>query len=152
MNLLQKIYKYLPAGANMRQLVDKDDKITHDYIDKLLKYKLGFSLALLDKGRTQLGRKELAEWTGIPDYALLDLLRRADMTLLRLMAGGMIKQSWALGYKGLASFEGVTPEEYYARCVAYYTRIGKGIPFDFTVKNVGSHVKRMQEAHSIIED
>ena len=151
-NLLRKIFKFLPAGAQIRQLVNKDDALTHSYIDQLVKHKLGFSMAFLEIVRKPLGRRELAERTGIPDDALLDLARRADMTRLGLMGGGMVRTSWALGYKGLAAFTDATPEEYFARCVDYYNKIGKGIPFDFTVKNVVSHVKRMQDAKSIIEE
>ena len=56
-----------------------------------------------------------------------------------------------MGNKGLSAFDNVTPEEYHARSVEYYDKVGKGTPFDFTVKNVVSHVKRMQQAKTIIE-
>jgi hypothetical protein len=39
----------------MCQLVVKEDEITHEYIDQLVKYRLGYSLALLEKGRTPQG-------------------------------------------------------------------------------------------------
>ena len=57
-SLLQKVYKYLPFGAQMRQLVDKDDVEFQGYVDKLISLKLGYSLALLEIGRTREGRKQ----------------------------------------------------------------------------------------------
>ncbi len=149
-DLLRKIYKYLPAGAQMRQLVAKEDATTQRYIDKLIEHKLGFSLALLDQGATKKDREELSKLTGIPEGALLDLVKRADMTRLGLMGGGMIRLSWALGYKGLAAYTDVTPEEYFTSCQNYYQQAGKGIAFDFTMKNVISHLERLKQATSMI--
>ncbi|TFH64063.1 MAG: DUF4332 domain-containing protein [Gemmatimonadales bacterium] len=150
-DLLGKIYRYLPFGAQMRQLVTEDDPAAA-YLGQLASYKLGHSLALLDAGRTRAGRVRLVEEVGIPEDVLLDLVRRADLSRLHLMGGGMIRQAWALGYKGLAALQKATPEDYYARCVAYYDEVGKGKPFDFTAGAVASHLARMREAVAIVEE
>ena len=57
-SILRQIHKYLPFGAQMRQLVEKDDTEFQGYIDKLISLKLGYSLALLDISRTREGRKQ----------------------------------------------------------------------------------------------
>ncbi len=150
-SLLRKIYKYLPFGAQMRLLVAEDDPVAA-YLGHLKAHTLGHSLALLEAGCTQEGRAQLAKEAGIPDNVLLDLVRRADLTRLRLMSGGMIRQAWALGYKGLAALQKADPEEYYARCVAYYDEAGKGMPFDLTWQAVASHLARMRQAVRFVEE
>lgn len=152
MALLDKIRRYLPFGAQMRQLVAKDDLIVQEYVDRLTAQRLGFSLALLEIGRTREGRAQLVQQTGIPESAVLDLVRRADLTRLRLMSGGMVRQSWAMGYKGLAALQRATPEEYYARCAAYYGETAKGMPFDLTPQGVASHIARMRDAVTVVEE
>jgi hypothetical protein len=152
MALLDKLRKYLPFGTQMRQLVDKEDAEFQEYVDRLVAQRLGHSLALLEVGRTREGRAQLARETGIPEDAVLDLVRRADLTRLRLMAGGMVRQTWAMGYRGLAALQRTTPEEYYERCASYYAQTAKGMPFDLTRQGVVSHLARMRDAVTLVEE
>lgn len=152
MELLQKIYKYLPQGVQMRQLVAPDDPVLQDCVNRLIVHKLGHSLALLEVGRTRQGRNQLVKETGIPEEILLDLVKRADLARLHLMARGMIQLSWELGYKGLAALKKADPEEYYTKCLAYFSKKFKGKPFDFSLKGAYSHVERMQQAAGILEE
>lgn len=149
-DLLQKIYKYLPFGAQMRQLVEKEDLVLQNHVDCLVSRKLGFTLAFLDRGLTPDGRDRLAEDTGLQVDVVLDLIRRADLTRLRLMSGGMIRQSWALGYQGLKDLKVATPEEYYDRCATYYAKTTGGLPFDLTPNTVAGHIARMRKARTLL--
>jgi len=151
-SLLRKVHKYLPFGAQMRQLVEKDDLEFQGYVDQLISRKLGYSFALLEIGRTREGRKQLSRDSVIPEPAVLDLVKRADLTRLSLMGGGMIRQSWAIGYKGLSDLKEATPDEYYARCREYYDRTSKGKPFDLTLKMANGHIARMKQAADLIEE
>lgn len=151
-SLLRKLYRYLPFGAQMRQLVEKDDIELQGYVDKLIHLKLGHSLALLETGRTREERKQISKDTGIPESAVLDLVKRADLTRFHLMGGGMLRQSWALGYKGLSDLKKVTPDEYYARCYEHYIRNFKGIPFDMTREGNDIQYQRMKQAPDLIEE
>lgn len=137
--LLRKVYQYLPFGAQVRQLVGPDDASLLEHVDTLVRHGLGHSLAFLEVGRTPEGRRRLARQMAIAERALLDLARRADLTRLRLMSGGMVRQTWALGYPGLEALRRVTPEGYFAQCQAYYGRTGKGMPFDLTPEAVEAH-------------
>jgi len=150
--LLKQVYRYLPFGAQMRLLVEKGDVVMQEHVSRLTARKLGFSLALLEVGRTREGRRALAGDTGIPDRELLDLLRRADLTRLRLMSGGMIRQSWALGYRGLRALQEADWEEYYEKCREHYARTAKGKPFDLTRDTARSHISRMKQAPVVLED
>jgi hypothetical protein len=150
--VLQKIYRYLPTGAQMRQLVEKEDALRQGYVDVLVKYRLGNSLALLEAGRTRPGRQQLAAQTGIAEPDILDLVRRADLTRLHLMGGGMVRTSWALGFTGLAALKRANAQDYYDACLAYYNRTAKGKPFDMTMQNCVSHIARMKTALEIVEE
>jgi len=150
--VLQKIYRYLPTGAQMRQLVDKEDALRQGYVDVLVKHRLGNSLALLEAGRKCIGRQQLAVQTGIAEPDILDLVRRADLTRLHLMGGGMVRTSWALGFKGLAALKRANAQDYYDACLAYYNRTAKGKPFDMTMQNCVSHIARMKTAMEIVEE
>ena len=68
------------------------------------------------------------------------------------MGGGMVRTSWALGYKGLVDLQAATPTEYYARCEAFYAQTAKGMPFDMTMANVASHIARMRDATPFLEE
>ncbi len=151
-SFLKKIYKYLPTGAQMRQLVSDDDLDLQKTVDILASHKLGFSLALLDAGRTIDGRRQISIDTGIPEDVVLDLVRRADLTRMKLMGGGMVRVTWALGYKGLEELKQSTAEEYYARAQIHYQETYKGKPFDMNFKNVQSHIIRMQHEQAIVEE
>jgi|GEM_PF-3791163 len=151
-NLLRHIYRrILPQGAQMRLLVADTDTELLAHVATLKKHGLSFSLALLDRARTRSGRAALSKETGLPGPALLDLVRRADLTRLWLMGGGMVRISWALGYPGLRALQHADPDEYYERCVAHYNRIN-GKPGDLTRANCHSHVARMQRAKLLVEE
>jgi hypothetical protein len=150
-NLLRHIYRrILPQGAQMRQLVADTDTDLLTHIATLKQHGLSFSLALLDRAHTRSGRAGLSKETGIPAPALLDLVLRADLTRLWLMGGGMVRISWALGYRGLRALQQADPDEYYPRCVAHYHRI-KGKPGDLTLANCHSHIARMRQAKLLVE-
>lgn len=151
-SLLRKVHKYLPFGAQIRQLVEKDDTEFQGYIDKLVSLKLGHSLALLEIGRTREGRRQISKDIGIPESAVLDLVKRADLTRLHLVGGGSLKQLWAIGYKGLTTLKKADPDEYYARCQEYYSRNYKGMPYDFTLEGAYSVIARMKQARDLIEE
>jgi len=148
-SLLRKIHKYLPFGAQMRHLVAKDDTEFQGYVDKLVSIKLGHSLALLEISRTREGRRQISKDTGIPESAVLDLVKRADLTRLHLVGGGSLKQLWAIGYKGLKK---ANPDEYYARCQEYYSRNYKGMPYDFTLEGAYSVIARIKQVPDLIEE
>ncbi len=151
-SFLRKSYKYLPTGAQMRQLVSEDDRDLQKTVDILASHKLGFSLALLDTGRTREGRRRISIDTGIPEDVVLDLVRRADLTRMKLMGGGMVRVTWALGYTGLEELKQSTAEEYYTRAQKHYQETSKGKPFDMNFKNVQSHILRMQHEQAIVEE
>lgn len=150
--LLRTLYKLLPFGAEMRQLVAEDDSTLLEYVRILTARRLGHSLALLDTGRTPAGRARLAAETGIPESALFDLVLRADLTRLHLMGGGMVRQIWALGYRGLQALAKADPDEYQARCAAYYAATAKGLPFDLNRQAIEGTIARAQRARIIMEE
>ena len=150
-NLLHRIYKYLPFGAQMRQLVPENDTLMLTYVETLKEHGLSYSLALLDKGRTKEGRLDISRTTGIPEDAILDLVNCADFTRLELMSGGMVKQLVALGYGSIASVKTADPDEYFERARKYYSEGKDGMPFDLTKKNVAEIIAKMKQVTPIVE-
>jgi hypothetical protein len=150
-NFLQRIYKRLPFGAQMRQLVSDEDTRNLTYVETLKEHGLSYSLALLDAGRTREGRLGLSKTTGIPADALLDLVNRADFTRLELMSGGMVKQLVALGYGSIDALKVADPDEYFEKAQNYYSEGKGGLPFDFTQKNVMELIAKMKQVTPIVE-
>ena len=68
------------------------------------------------------------------------------------MSGGMIRMSWAVGYKGLAALKRAKVEEFLKKTEAYYDRTSGGKPFDWTPKTANGHINRMREATDIVEE
>jgi hypothetical protein len=68
------------------------------------------------------------------------------------MGGGMVRQSWAMGYKGLVALQRADLQEYYARCASYYGETAKGMPFDLTPQVAVSHIARVRDAVTIVEE
>jgi hypothetical protein len=150
-NLLHRIYKHLPFGAQMRQLVPENDTPMLAHVETLKEHDLSYSLALLDKGRTREGRLDITQTTGIPLAAVIDLVNRADFTRLELMSGGMVKQLVALGYGSIASFKTAGPDEYFEKAKNYYNQGKDGLPFDLTRKNVAELITKLKHVTPIVE-
>ncbi len=149
--VLRRVYKTLPFGAQMWMLVSDDDPAS-EHVGKLSKHKLAYSLAFLEAARTNAGRQAIAAATGVPLPVVLDLAHRADFTRLTLMSGGMVRQLWALGYTSLHAVRSADPDEYYARCVEYYERTTKGMPFDLTRRNVVSLINGLSKVEPLVEE
>jgi hypothetical protein len=150
-DLLHRIYKHLPFGAQMRQLIPDNDTPMLAHVETLKKHGLSYSLALLEAGRTREGRLEITKTTGIPEDALLDMVNRADFTRLELMSGGMVKQLVALGYGSIDSLKTADPDEYFEKAQNYYSEGKGGLPFDFTKKNVIELIAKMKQVTPIVE-
>ncbi len=148
---LRRIYKLLPFGAQMRQLVAAEDPAA-EHVVKLSKHRLAYSLAYLDVARAPAGRERVAIDTGIPSAVALDLAHRADFTRLWLMSGGAVRQLWALGYRSLRDLKAADPDDYYQRCVEYYERTSKGKPFDLTGETAESHIARLGRPEPLVEE
>ena len=151
-SFLRKVHRYLPFGAQMRQLVAKEDTEYQSYVDRLVSAKLGHSLALLEIGRTREGRQRISKDIGTPEPAFLDLAKRAELTCLHVMGGGMIRQFWAIGYRGLTELRQANLDEYYARCQEYYARHYKGMPYDFTINGARDLITRMKRVPDLIKE
>lgn len=151
-SVLRTVNKHLPFDILMNRLVAEDDRQTLGYIARLKAAKLDHSLALLEAGRTKGGRKKLAKETGIPEDAVLDLVRRADMSRLRLSSKGTVLCNWAIGYKGIKMLQQADPEKYYVKLLEYYTRTFKGKPYDVTAESMKGVKKRMKQVADIVEE
>jgi hypothetical protein len=68
------------------------------------------------------------------------------------MSGGMVRQTWALGYPGLQALKQADPEEYHVKCRRYYSEAFKGKPFDQTLDTAQGHISRMKQAVAIVEE
>lgn len=103
---LIKIYKYLfnwflPTKSYLRELVEKENKEQIQYITLLREYGIRFNLDLLDRGRTKVMRKNIAEETAVPEDFLEELVHKADFTRLPYIRGKSIKHYFNTEYKSL---------------------------------------------------
>jgi hypothetical protein len=150
--VLRTVNKYLPFDILMSRLVAEDDRQILDYVAGLKAVKCDHSLVLLESGRTKAGRKKLAKDSGIPEYAILDLVKRADISRFRLSGRGTVLCNWAIGYKGIKMLRQADPEEFYAKMMEYYKRTFKGKPYDWTPEGAKEYIFRMKQVADIVEE
>ena len=85
------------------------------------------NLQLLQQGLTPLGRKSLAEQSGLPTETILDLVNRADLSRLPWASKATISNIIGAGYGSLSQLANAELEMLYADFHNYGKSIGKNL-------------------------
>jgi len=143
---------WFPYGAQMRQLVDDTDQTLIEAITELKGHGYAQGFKLLDAGRTKVGRNSVIEQTGINEAIVLDLVRRADVTRIPYVSGGMVKRIWTIGYGSLEKLRNADPNEYFARISQYYSSQHKASPFDARLEHIRDFLENVRRAPIVVEE
>lgn len=115
----------LPFKTPMRELIDADDGPDGEVLGALKKQKIGSNLDLLEVGRTEPGRVQLAGTAEIPVACVLSLVHKADISRLAYVRGKTVKHLCGGGYDTLEKIANADLAEMEARMEAYYRTLGK---------------------------
>jgi len=117
----------LPFKTPMREFIDVDQVEEVMYLKALKEEKIGSNLDLLDVGRTEGGRIQLASTTEIPPAYILALVHKADISRLAYVRGKTIKHLCGGGYDTLERIANADLVEMEKRMDAYYSELGKSL-------------------------
>ncbi len=101
------------------------------------------NLELLQRGKNQAGRKELAEESSLPEAAILEWVNRADLSRLPWASKATISNIMGAGYGSLEKLAMADPERLYADFFDYGKAIGKNLKF-------GNEIESSQRVAKII--
>ena len=117
----------LPFKTPVREFIDLEREVEARYLGALKKHKLGSNLDLLEAGRTETGRVQLASTTQIPAAYLLALVHKADISRLAYVRGKTVRHLCGGGYDTLERIANVDLAEMEKRMDAYYRTLGKSL-------------------------
>ena len=115
----------LPFKAPLREFIDIDSPVYADYLDALKRQRIRSNLDLLEVGRTDAGRVQLAITTEIPADTILALVHKVDIARLAYVRGKTVKHLCSAGYDSLERIANADPAEMEEKMGAYYRTLGK---------------------------
>ncbi len=123
------LYWALPGKKDLNQLVLATDteKKAKNAILKTIGVRT--SLDLLDKGGSLVGRKKMAEQSGLPLDFVTEMVNRADFTRVPFSSGKTISYFMGAGYPSLTSLAKADIEQVKADMLNYGQTIGKNLKF-----------------------
>jgi hypothetical protein len=113
----------LPFRTPLREFVESDAECW--YLESLKKQRIGSNLDLLDVGRTEEGRIQLAGATGISTASIIALVHKVDISRLAYVRGKTVKHLCGGGYDSLEKIANAGLSEMEERMDAYYRTLGK---------------------------
>jgi len=115
----------LPFRTHMREFIDADNDVDAKYLEALKKQKIGSNLDLLQVGRTEVGRVQLASSTEIPVAFVIALVHKVDISRLAYVRGKTVKHLCGGGYDSLERIANANLAEMEEKMDAYYRTLGK---------------------------
>jgi Domain of unknown function (DUF4332) len=115
----------LPFKTPMRQFIDADKRADVELLGSLKKQGIKSNLDLLEVGRTEEGRAQLASTARIPAAELLILVHRVDISRLAYVRGKTVKHLCGGGYDRLEKIAEADAAEMEEKMGAYYRTLGK---------------------------
>jgi len=115
----------LPFRTSLREFVDTDNDVDAKYLEALKKQKIGSNLDLLEVGRTEVGRVQLASSTEIPVAFVIALVHKVDISRLAYVRGKTVKHLCGGGYDSLERIANANLAEMEEKMDAYYRTLGK---------------------------
>jgi hypothetical protein len=128
------IYWFFPGEKYLSGLV-RADPATSQALKALAGLGVRTNLQLLQQGLTPLGRRSLAEQSGLPAETILDLVNRADLSRLPWASKATISNILGAGYGSLAQLVNAEPEKLYADFFRYGKSIGKNLKLGNEIEN-----------------
>lgn len=115
----------LPFRTPMREFIDADNAVHAAYLEALKKQKIASNLDLLEAGRTEQGRVQLANTTEIPLSVMTAWVHRADISRLAYVRGRTVKHLCGGGYDSLERIASANLAEMEEKMDAYFRTLGK---------------------------
>jgi Domain of unknown function (DUF4332) len=117
----------LPFKAPLREFVDtgRDAEVRH--LEAPKKHRIGSNLDLLEAGRTEAGRVQLASTAEIPLAFVTVLVHKADISRLAYVRGKTVNHLCAGGYDTLERIASADLAEMEEKMDAYYRTLGKSL-------------------------
>lgn len=115
----------LPFKTPMREFIDADSDVDAKYLGALRKQMIGSNLDLLEVGRTEAGRIQLASITNIPLSSVMALVHKVDISRLAYVRGKTVKHLCGGGYDSLEKIANADLAEMEKKMGAHYRRLGK---------------------------
>ena len=127
---LIQIFNYLlrwvlPFKAPLREFVDIDRQEGVELLETLKKQGIRSNLDLLEVGRTEAGRIQLASMTEVPVARILTLVYQVDISRLAYVRGKTVKHLCGGGYDTLEKIANADFAVMEERMGAYYRTLGK---------------------------
>jgi hypothetical protein len=117
----------LPFKTPIREFIDVDKHADVDLLESLKKQGIKSNLDLLEVGRTEAGRAQLASTTRIPAAELIALVHRVDISRLAYVRGKTVKHLCGGGYDTLEKIANADLAEMEEKMGAYYRTLGKTV-------------------------
>jgi hypothetical protein len=117
----------LPFKTSLREFIDVNRDVEARYLGALRKQKITSNLDLLEAGRTDTGRVQLVNTTGIPMAFVIVLVHRVDISRLAYMRGKTVKHLCGGGYNTLERITNAEIGEMEEKMDAYYLMLGKSL-------------------------
>jgi hypothetical protein len=115
----------LPFRTPLREFMDVDSDVESGYLEALKKQRIGSNLDLVELGRTEAGRVQLANATEIPVASVIALVHRVDISRLAYVRGKTVKHLCGGGYDSLERIANADLAEMEEKMDAYYRTLGK---------------------------
>lgn len=115
----------LPFKTPMREFIDVDSDASVGQLEALKKQGIMFNLDLLEVGRTEAGRVQLANITEIPAACILAMVHKVDISRLAYVRGKTVKHLCGGGYDTLEKIANADVTEMEEKMGAYYSTLGK---------------------------
>jgi hypothetical protein len=115
----------LPFRTPIREFIDVDTQAGAELLAALKGQGIKSNLDLLEVGRTEAGRVQLASTARIPAAELLALAHRVDISRLAYVRGKTVKHLCGGGYDTLEKIGNADAAEMEEKMGAYYRTLGK---------------------------
>jgi hypothetical protein len=115
----------LPFKTPIREFINVDSHRDVELLESLKKQDVKSNLDLLEVGRTEAGRAQLASAAGVPAAELLTLVHRVDISRLAFVRGKTVKHLCGGGYDTLEKIARADAAEMEEKMGAYYRTLGK---------------------------
>jgi hypothetical protein len=117
----------LPFKTPLREFIDADNLGEARYLGALKVQKIGSNLDLLEAGRTEAGRVQLASTAEIPGAYVIALVHKADISRLAYVRGKTVKHLCGGGYDSVEKIASANLAEMEEKMDAYYQTLGKSL-------------------------
>jgi hypothetical protein len=115
----------LPFRTPLREFIDVGSDVESGYLEALKRQRIGSNLDLVEVGRTEAGRVQLASATEIPVAFVIALVHKVDISRLAYVRGKTVEHLCGGGYDSLERIANADLAEMEEKMDAYYRTLGK---------------------------